>query len=129
MRMIFAAALYIAAGTVGAQDSDRWVYVTTSSQGVIVSYDSSTVQKAHGAATAWVQYQNTDRKPAFGNAYIGRSLQRERFVCEQMTVAVLTYISYSDAGDVLTSGTYPTPLYNPVPPATVSEAVWQAVCG
>lgn len=92
-----------------------WVYVGGSSYEQLVYVDRDSVIKSHGEVGGWVKFEESD-----GRKYLCRVSVRER----DRSMAIVSFIFYDVKGNIIEQQTAPYMQYDPVPPDSVGEIVY-----
>ncbi|AHB08380.1 hypothetical protein U875_09525 [Pandoraea pnomenusa 3kgm] len=98
--------------------------------GVTIMVDRLSIQKSGDTFTVWqrVQYKGTASTPRISGKLVSYSVSRESFRCTDRSSANLTRVIYDAGGGVLLSSTSSVPIFSPVVPDTLGEAMLDVFC-
>lgn len=120
-------------------ESDRWQYVTTSTDDSVYFVDTETLRSSSSSfdsyKTAWIKINHSNNKKKFvKNARtklltkIVEEKQLYYVKCESRQIALMSYAEYSRSGSVLSSGSDYSPTYRAVIPETIGEEILKSAC-
>jgi hypothetical protein len=128
MRAIPLLTLVLIAGTAGAQQSDRWVPVSITADGMVTEYDAKTISRTGDGVTVWVRYTYTRSPPVVYGKAVHHAMQRQYFNCSSLVSGVYSIITYTEDGNVVSSNTYERPSFESNVPGSVGEQTLDALC-
>lgn len=110
--------------------ASRWQYVGMTQDPAVISIDKETMDRNKSGFSAWVQYLAQPGKTLdMGNGkWSNKLLHRYRVECSARTMATVSYVGYTESGNVIDSGSYLTPMPAPIIPGSVGEMIWASGC-
>lgn len=107
----------------------EWVKVYEDN-GVTIMVDNLSIQQSADAVTVWerFKYKGTQSNPKISGKKISHSVSREMYRCADRSSATLSRVVYDSYGNVLQSGNWSIPIFSPVVPDTLGEAVLDVLC-
>ncbi|WP_331693895.1 surface-adhesin E family protein [Pandoraea sputorum] len=98
--------------------------------GVTIMVDNLSIQQSADSVTMWqrFQYKGTPSNPKISGKKVSHTVSRAMYRCADRSSATLSRVVYDSYGNVLQSGNWSIPIFSPVVPDTLGEAVLDVLC-